>query len=142
MPRQHYLLRDVARLLKVKPYQVSYAITVGLVPEPEMRISNKRVFQADDLQRLADHFGVETRRKGAEEPGQHTRRESDMSRTTTEVSPVTKESGAISLADWTAVPVLRPSAVSHGNGRDVRGRSRRRRCPRLATTRQHNRTNP
>ena len=39
---KHYLLRDVARLLKVKPYQIAYALSVGLVPEPELEDSPTR----------------------------------------------------------------------------------------------------
>jgi hypothetical protein len=68
MPRQHYLLKDVARLLKVKPYQVAYALSVGLVPEPALRISNKRIFQEDDIERLAAHFGVELKSKPRTRP--------------------------------------------------------------------------
>jgi hypothetical protein len=64
MTRQHYLLRDVARRLGVKPYQIAYALSVGLVEEPGLRIANKRVFQADDIERLAAHFGVESGRSG------------------------------------------------------------------------------
>ena len=59
MTRQHYLLKDVARLLKVKPYQIAYALSVGLVEEPKLRISNKRVFGQEDVERLAKHFKVE-----------------------------------------------------------------------------------
>ena len=55
---QHLSLSDAARLLNVKPYQIAYAISVGQVPEPELRVANKRVFQAKDLRRLAVHFGV------------------------------------------------------------------------------------
>ena len=40
----------------VKPYQITYAISVGLLPEPELRISNKRVFRAKDLERIRFHF--------------------------------------------------------------------------------------
>jgi hypothetical protein len=58
MKKQHFLLRDVARLLKVKPYQVAYALSVGLVKEPELRIANKRVFLPEDVDRLAAHFRV------------------------------------------------------------------------------------
>jgi hypothetical protein len=61
---KHYLLRDVARILKVKPYQVSYALSVGLVEEPKLRISNKRVFQEEDVQRLAAHFKVDLAKGG------------------------------------------------------------------------------
>ncbi len=58
---QHLSLKDVARLLKKKPYQVAYALSVGQVPEPELRIANKRVFQRKDVQRLALHFRVTLR---------------------------------------------------------------------------------
>jgi len=68
MRKKHHLLRDVARLLKVKPYQVSYAINVGLVPEPALRISNQRIFQDDDIQRLATHVGVQLRSKSGTKP--------------------------------------------------------------------------
>ena len=61
---KHYLLRDVARLLKVKPYQIAYALSVGLVPEPELRISNKRIFEEEDVERLAKHFGVDLAKPG------------------------------------------------------------------------------
>ena len=64
MYKRHYLLKDVARLLQVKPYQIAYALSVGLVEEPELRISNKRVFQAEDIERLAKHFGVDRGRSG------------------------------------------------------------------------------
>ena len=59
MMKKHYLLRDVSRLLKVKPYQIAYALSVGLVPEPQLRISNKRIFTAEDIATLAEHFKVD-----------------------------------------------------------------------------------
>lgn len=59
MKKKHFLLRDVARMLKVKPYQIAYALSVGLVAEPKTRISNKRIFQAEDIDRLAAHFKVD-----------------------------------------------------------------------------------
>jgi hypothetical protein len=59
MAKTHFLLKDVARLLRLKPYKITYAISVGLVEEPKLRISNKRIFMAEDIERLAAHFGVE-----------------------------------------------------------------------------------
>jgi DNA-binding transcriptional MerR regulator len=59
MKRQHFLLRDVAKRLGVKPYQIAYALSVGLVAEPKLRISNKRVFAPEDIDRLAAHFNVD-----------------------------------------------------------------------------------
>ena len=60
--KKHLLLKDVARLLKVKPYQITYALTTGLVEEPKLRIANKRIFDAEDVARLAAHFGVTTKK--------------------------------------------------------------------------------
>jgi len=54
-----FLLNEVAKLFKMRPHQVAYAISSGLVPEPKLRIGNKRIFQADDIKRLAVHFGKE-----------------------------------------------------------------------------------
>jgi hypothetical protein len=51
-----YLLSDAAKALKRRPYQIVYAITSGLVPEPTLRIGNKRIFQIQDLERLKSHF--------------------------------------------------------------------------------------
>lgn len=69
MTKRHFLLHDVARMLRVKPYQIAYALSVGHVPEPALRISNKRIFQEDDIQRLATHFGVELRSRDRKEGG-------------------------------------------------------------------------
>ena len=52
-------LRDVARDLQVMPYQIAYALTTGAVPEPALRVGNRRVFQPADVRRLAAHFGIE-----------------------------------------------------------------------------------
>ena len=59
-----YLLGDVAKIMKKRPHQITYAITSGLLPEPEMRIGGKRIFQEEDIQRVARHFGVKVQ-KGA-----------------------------------------------------------------------------
>jgi hypothetical protein len=72
MNKQHYLLNDVAKRLSLKPYRITYALAAGLVPEPRLRIANKRIFGDDDIRRLAAHFGVilpgsaASRRKGLE----------------------------------------------------------------------------
>ena len=55
-------LGEVAKLLRVKPYQIGYALSTGLVAEPALRIGSKRIFQTVDVQRLARHFGVNLRK--------------------------------------------------------------------------------
>jgi hypothetical protein len=58
MMQKHFSLKDAARVLKLKPYQIDHALAVGSVPEPALRVSNRRVFRQEDLKRLAKHFGV------------------------------------------------------------------------------------
>ena len=57
MTHEQLLLADAARRLGVKPYQITYAITNNLVADVA-RVGNRRIFRSDDLDRLADHFGV------------------------------------------------------------------------------------
>ena len=57
-------LKDVSRLLDVKPYRITYALSVGLVPEPGRCFGNKRVFGPADVKRLADYFRVAERTNG------------------------------------------------------------------------------
>lgn len=61
MNDRHYLLAEVARILGRKPHHISYALTTRQVPEPHLRVANKRVFSAEDVERLARHFGVNPR---------------------------------------------------------------------------------
>jgi DNA-binding transcriptional MerR regulator len=50
-------LKDVARVLGVKPYRVQYALTTGAVPEPK-QVSGRRIFAPADVTRLAAYFGA------------------------------------------------------------------------------------
>ena len=62
MNDENLLLTEVARRIGVKPYQITYALSVGLIAEPStMRIGNRRVFQSADVERLAEHFNKSRR---------------------------------------------------------------------------------
>ena len=56
MNDENLLLTEVARRIGVKPYQITYALSVGRIPEPELRIANKRIFRAEDIATLQRHF--------------------------------------------------------------------------------------
>jgi DNA-binding transcriptional MerR regulator len=58
-----YLLSDVARLMRKRPHQITYAITSGLLPEPKVRMGGRRVFQDEDIERIAQYFGVRLRKE-------------------------------------------------------------------------------
>ena len=49
MQQEHFLLNEVARETGQKPYQITYLLTIGVIPEPSLRISNKRVFSRKDI---------------------------------------------------------------------------------------------
>lgn len=53
-----FSLGEVARLLGVQGYRITYAIRTGAVPETAGRLAGKRVFTPADVDRLAGHFGV------------------------------------------------------------------------------------
>ena len=55
--QKYYSLKDVANLLKVRSHRVGYAVSSGAVPEPALRLGNKRIFSMEDVRRLANHFG-------------------------------------------------------------------------------------
>lgn len=55
--KKHLLLSEAAKEVGVKPYQLSYAISSGQIPEPELRINNHRVFDSrHDLPRIQKYF--------------------------------------------------------------------------------------
>ena len=49
-------LKDVAALLGVKAYRIEYLLCHGLVPEPRLRISGRRVFGPEDVANIRAHF--------------------------------------------------------------------------------------
>lgn len=63
-------LGDVSKVVGIARHKIEYAIANGSIPEPELRIANKRVFTTDDVERIADYFGVVIDRSdvGKEEP--------------------------------------------------------------------------
>ena len=60
---EHSSLKDVASHVQVKPYQIAYALSVGLIPEPALRVGNKRVFQSEDVKRIAAYFAAKAASK-------------------------------------------------------------------------------
>ena len=56
--KEHFLLGEVAKVLGRKPHQIVHLLTTGKIPEPQVRIANKRLFVIEDVERLARHFRV------------------------------------------------------------------------------------
>ena len=54
----YYMLADVARILRVKPYRIVYLLTSGQTPEV-MRLGGRRIFTFEDMLRIADCLQVQ-----------------------------------------------------------------------------------
>ena len=58
MESRMFSLGQVAQKIGVAPFRITYSITTGLVPDASLRFAGRRVFTEEDVQRLANHFGV------------------------------------------------------------------------------------
>jgi len=54
-----YSMKEVARILRVQNYQIAYLLNTNRVPEPKVRLGNRRAFSVEDIQRLAARLHVE-----------------------------------------------------------------------------------
>jgi DNA-binding transcriptional MerR regulator len=66
---QIYSTGEVSRMVGVQPYQLTYAIAIGKLPEPKYRFLDKRCFTAEDIRRVAEHFRIEVTGAAAQEGG-------------------------------------------------------------------------
>ena len=53
-----FSIKEAARILRVQPYQIAYLLDNNRVPEPKVRLGNRRAFSVEDIQRLADRLNV------------------------------------------------------------------------------------
>jgi DNA-binding transcriptional MerR regulator len=58
MPDELYTLTDVARILKLKPHVINYALLTGRIPEAR-RVGGRRLFTLDDLANIAHIMNVQ-----------------------------------------------------------------------------------
>lgn len=65
MKQKHFLLNEVAKQAGCRPYQIAYRITTGVFPEPALRINNKRVFTAKDVEQIRAYFEKNPPREAA-----------------------------------------------------------------------------
>jgi hypothetical protein len=72
---KHFLLGEVGKIVARKPHQIVHLLTTGKIPEPEQRIANKRLFSAEDVERLACHFRVSPNWSAVEVPPSNTEAE-------------------------------------------------------------------
>ena len=57
MTQQLFLISDVARQLNVPPHRVAYLFMTRKLPEPGLKLGNRRIFTLADMQRIARALG-------------------------------------------------------------------------------------
>lgn len=68
MEERMYSTGEVAKLVGVRPHQITYAIANGLIPEPG-RFCGKRAYREEDVQHIKEFFGVKAAPKTTQEGG-------------------------------------------------------------------------
>ena len=56
-------IRDVGRRLGIAPHQIAYAHAQERLPEPQYRVAGKRIYTAEDVQRVAAYFTNKSRKE-------------------------------------------------------------------------------
>jgi len=63
MTERLFSIRDCGKAVGVAAHQIAYAHSQELLPEPQYRIAGKRIYTAEDVQRVAAYFAEKTRKK-------------------------------------------------------------------------------
>lgn len=54
--RKLYSIKEVAKILKKQPYQITYLLETGKVAEPKIRLGNRRAFDIEEIESLLNYF--------------------------------------------------------------------------------------
>lgn len=54
-----YSIGEVAKLLGLQAYQISYAHSTGQIEEPGLRFCGKRAYTESEIRLIAQHFGID-----------------------------------------------------------------------------------
>ncbi len=57
MSEELFLISDVAKRLDVPPHRVAYLFLTRKLPEPKLRLGNRRLFTIGDAKRVAKALG-------------------------------------------------------------------------------------
>jgi len=69
MNKEFYSLGDLAKSLALKPHRITYALSVGAIAEPALRVAGKRLWNAAEVAALSEVLKVETAPKLQRERG-------------------------------------------------------------------------
>jgi hypothetical protein len=63
MKQQQMILNEVAKLVGVQPYRITYGISTGKLPEPKLRIVGKRIFSTKEVEQVRKYFESKKRKE-------------------------------------------------------------------------------
>lgn len=66
MTEELFLISDVARRLNVPPHRVAYLYLTRKLPEPKLRLGNRRVFTTGEAKRAAKALNLSWDAEGEE----------------------------------------------------------------------------
>lgn len=69
MNAELFSLGDIARMLTVKPHRILYALSVGAVAEPALRVAGKRLWNPAEVAALSEVLKMQTAAKWQRERG-------------------------------------------------------------------------
>jgi hypothetical protein len=69
MNAEYFSLGDVARTLAVKPHRILYALSVGAVAEPALRVAGKRLWNPAEVAALSEVLKIQAAAKWERERG-------------------------------------------------------------------------
>lgn len=56
--QQLLAIGEISRMIGIARHRIEYAVSNGAIPEPKVRVANKRAFSRVEVQNIADYFGV------------------------------------------------------------------------------------
>ena len=58
MHQQLLSMGEISRLIGVRRHRIEYAIHNGLLADCKIRVGNKRAFDKEEIENIAEYFGV------------------------------------------------------------------------------------
>jgi len=59
MTKEYYLLNEVSEVLDVPAYRIVYLLSTRQVPEPRLRIGNRRLFTLPEIEAIGEKLKID-----------------------------------------------------------------------------------
>lgn len=59
MPQKLKTTVEVANWLQIEEHKLNYAMRIGRLPQPKLRMAGRKLFTAREIKKVAEFFGVQ-----------------------------------------------------------------------------------